>query len=111
MKSQIFTKTTKRNALRRESGLPPLDIRAEISKEQNVIDLKKFAIICEQHQNIRDQIETRIKAELAMKGFSCLSFGGRLLLKTKVESEFHAFLQGLGVKIPKTIGTPYGNNT
>ncbi len=110
-KSELFTKATKRNALRRESGLPLLDIRAVIANDQNVLDWKGFADVCQQHKAVRDRIALRIKAELATKGCDCLSYGGRILLATKVEIEFHDFLRGIGVKIPTVNGARYGYNS
>ena len=110
-RSELFTAATKRNALRRESNLPLIDIRDEIEKSQNVLDWKNFADVCQQHEAVRNQIEARIKAELAFKGFDCLSYGGRMLLAFKVEKEFHDFLRGIGVKIPTVTGTRYGANS
>ncbi len=109
-KSELFTAATKRNTLRREAKLPLLNIRDEIEKAQNVLDWKDFADICQQHNAVRDRIAARIRAELAARGRDCLSYGGRILLATKVEIEFRAFLRGIGVKIPKVMtGTRYGS--
>jgi hypothetical protein len=108
-KAELFTDATKRNALRRASGLPLLNIRDEIEKEQNALNWKDFADACQQHKAVRDQIAVRIKADLAAKGFACLSHGGQILLATKVTKEFHEFLRGIGVKIPTVKGTRYGS--
>ncbi len=103
---------TERNALRRQSGLPLLNMRHEIEKSQNVLDWKAFADICEQHKAVRDRIAARIKAELAVEGCDCLSSGGRIMLGIKVEKEFHGVLRGIGVKIPTVTGaTRYGSNS
>jgi hypothetical protein len=108
-KAELFTEATKRNALRRESGLPLLNIPDEIERAQNLLEWKKFRKICAQHKAVRDQIAARIKSELAAKGFDCLSHGERMLLGAKVEIEFHDFLHGIGVKIPSVNGTRYGS--
>jgi hypothetical protein len=107
-RADLFTAATKRNALRREAGLPLLIIRDEIEKQQNVLDWKNFADICQQNEAVRDRIEARIRAELALKGFDCLSSGGRMMLNIKVQKEFHRVLRGIGVKIPTVKGTHYG---
>lgn len=108
-KAELFTESTNRNALRRASGLPLLNIRDEIERQQNALDWKRFVEIRNQHRSVRDQIiAARVKLELRQKGFDCLSHGGRLLLGAKVEAEFLGYLRGLGVKIPKATGTRYG---
>lgn len=108
-KAALFTGIAKRNALRRASGLPLLNIRDEIERAQSVLDWKKFREICAQQKAVRDQIAARIKSELAANGFDCLSHGGRMLLGAKVEIEFQDFLRGIGVKIPRVNGTRYGS--
>ena len=107
-KAHLFHEVSKRNELRRTSGLPLLNMRDEIEKQQNVLDWKNFADICQQNQAVRDRIETRIRAELAVEGFDCLSSGGRMMLNIKVQKEFHGVLRGIGVKIPTAKGTHYG---
>ncbi len=108
-KSELFTAATKRNTLRREAKLPLLNIRDEIEKAQNVLDWKDFADVCQQHKAVRDRIALRIKAELAARGCDCLSHGGRFLLAFKVDKDFHDYLRGIGVKIPKVKGIRYGS--
>ncbi|MCW2286137.1 hypothetical protein M2323_003974 [Rhodoblastus acidophilus] len=111
-KAELFTEITNRNALRREAGLPLLNIRDEIESQQNAFDWKTFIEIRDQHRAVRDEITARVRLALAAeKGFDCLSHGGRLLLGAKVEAEFLGYLRGLGVKIPKSSGTRYGSRS
>ena len=107
-KADLFTEVTKRNAIRREAGLPLLNIRDEMAKAQSVLDWQNFAEICAQHAAIRSRIAARLKAELLANGYDCLSYGGRFALNAKVEAEFRACLRGIGVKIGENIGTRYG---
>lgn len=107
-KADLFTEATKRNLLRRDAGLPLLNIREEMAKAQNALDWKHFAEICAQHAAVRDRIAARMKAELAANGFDCLSYGGRFALNAKVEAEFRDYLRGIGVKIPTVKATRYG---
>lgn len=110
-KAELFTEATKRNALRREAGLPPLNIREEMQKAQDVLDWKNFDEIRAQHKELRDRIAARMKTELAKEGVDCLSFGGRFALNAKVEAEFLDYLRGIGVKIPTVKGVRYGGAT
>lgn len=108
-KADLFLQTTKRNALRREAGLPLLNVRDEIEKAQNALDWKNFAEICAQHKPVRDRIAARMKAEFAVNGFDCLSYGGRFALNAMVQAEFLDYLRGIGgVKIPTVTGVRYG---
>lgn len=100
-RAQIFTELTKRNALRREAGLPLLNLRQELEYQIALDRWKAWEAICEAHADLRAEIRERVRAEYLDKGSTLQSTGGRVLLDIKTEAAFVDELARRGHKRPK----------
>lgn len=105
-RGEIFTEITNRNALRKESSLPLLDVRAEYEKGLDINDCERFRQICEANAEMQQRVRARICAEMG----DPQSFGGIMALNIKVEREFHDYLRSIGVTIPAVAATKYGGD-
>jgi hypothetical protein len=62
-KASIFTAILRRNKLRRENGLPTLNIRAEYAHEVSIAQQHDFDAFCEQHADEREIIQQQVFKE------------------------------------------------
>lgn len=80
----IFTTILRRNALRREARLPPLDVRAEYQQEVATAYQRE---IYEQHYDVvRTEVVERLREERG-PGWD-RSWGGRWMIDALVRREF-----------------------
>jgi hypothetical protein len=100
-RAQIFTELTKRNALRREAGLPLLKLRAEVEHEVALERWREWEAVCEAHADLRAEISERIRAEYRAKGRTLQSASGRALLDLKTEAAFVDEMAKRGHRRPK----------
>ena len=101
-RAQIFTELTKRNALRREAGLPLLNLREELEYQVTLDLWRAWVAVCEAHDGLRNEIRERILAEYLAEGRTMQSAGGRWLVETRTEAEFFSELARRGHVRPKT---------
>jgi hypothetical protein len=62
-KAAIFTAILRRNKLRRDNGLPTLDVRTEYSHEVSIAEQREFWEFCEQHADEREVIHQQVVKE------------------------------------------------
>jgi hypothetical protein len=102
-KAAIFTGITKRNALRKENGLPLLNIRAEFAHEVALADENDFRAFADQHGDEREMIQQQVKADLSVqqgKEFGH-TMGGRWAINQETNKRFHAHLREVyGYELP-----------
>lgn len=96
-KSDHLLAVSKRNALRRSSGLPPLDLRAEMQAEHDLDLLQAYDAACQRHWPVYEQIKSDVLAEFGqrMSGFGA-SAGGRWAVAAISEKRFRSFLKTRG---------------
>lgn len=61
-KAAIFTDLTRRNALRKANGLPPLDVHAEYEHEVSVARRRDYRSACDDHADEREAIRQQVIA-------------------------------------------------
>ena len=113
-KAAIFTDLTKRNALRRAGGLPPLDIRAEYAYECALAAWKEWEAQCAANADleatIRDDIIAELRKVRADPNFPN-TMGARLLTDALVINRFESALAARGIykpPQPTRYGIAYG---
>jgi hypothetical protein len=84
-KAAIFTSLLRRNALRREARLPPIDVRAEYQKE--VEDAFRREVHDHHHDIVRAEVVERLREERG-PGWDCRG-GGRWLIDALTQRELH----------------------
>jgi hypothetical protein len=102
-KAAIFTGLTKRNALRKEAGLPPLDIRAEMNHEVALAKFREVHAIASEHEDDRLMIQEQVTWDLrATHGQDFgRTMGGRWAIAYETEKRFRAHLQAVyGIETP-----------
>ena len=109
-KASIFEELCSRNALRRESGLPLLDMRAEYER-----GLRREAFAEYQRQRVEHQAEfKRIQAEVLaeLQAEHGPRFGGspsgHYAVNMRSEKRFVEYLSGLGIQRPALPSEPVG---
>lgn len=109
-KSELFLEATQKNALRKEAGLPLLDIRQEIEKLKGEDYFKLYADLSQTHAATYARIRADVLAAMrAEKGPTFgLSTGGRWAVDAVAARQFRDFLTGLGYPPPTTGVTAYG---
>lgn len=99
-KSEIFTIVSERNALRREAGLPLLDLRKEVEHLDRVERMRAWLAVCDQYADLKAAIRDRILDDYRRKGSDMQSAGGRRLLTHLVDRTFEAALARKGYPRP-----------
>jgi hypothetical protein len=88
----IFSDTTRRNALRLASGLPPLDVRTEYDHAVAVAAQRDYQARCEEFAPARETIRQQVLAELQQKHGASFghSMGGRWAVGELTRKRFEA---------------------
>ena len=112
-KAAIFTALTRRNTLRREAGLPLLDLRREFEHEVALARWNEYQAVCDAHADLRAAIEAEVVEELRRKTGRDhrLSAGGRWLISHLTRERFEAAMARMGFCRPPLPGknlTIYG---
>ena len=104
-KAAIFAEITKRNALRREAGLPALDVAAEYRQAVAQAERAVFRTICDQHRHLWDDVLATVTQELrAKRGNPSFGncFGSRIMIRQIALERFFAALERRGFKKPSS---------
>jgi hypothetical protein len=115
-KAAIYTEIMRRNALRREAGLPALDVTAEYRHAVAQAERAEFQAICDRHRDLWDEMLTTVTQELRAKRDNpsfgnCM--GSRIMIRVIARERFYATLELQGYRKPfsETRNTiPYGKN-
>ncbi|MBD0275471.1 MAG: hypothetical protein ICV73_26520 [Acetobacteraceae bacterium] len=112
-RATIFAELTRRNALRREAGLPLLDLRREFDHEVALARWDEYQAVCDAHADLRAAIQAEVVDELRRKTGRDhrLSAGGRWLIAARTRERFEAALARMGFRRPPLPGknlTIYG---
>src|SRR5215212_404836 len=101
-KAAIFTELTRRNALRREAGLPLLDLRREFDHEVALARWNEYQAVCDAHADLRAAIEAEVVEELRRRTGRDhrLSVGGSWLIAALTGQRFDAALARKGFRRP-----------
>lgn len=93
-KAAIFTGLTKRNALRKEAGLPLLNLRDELAHEVALAAENEFAAVAEEHAGERLMIREQVEADLRQKHGPTFghTMGGRWAINRETNIRFKAHL-------------------
>ena len=93
-KAAIFTGLTKRNALRKEAGLPLLDIRTELAHEVALAAENEFTAFAEEHGDERLVIREQVMADLRAQHGPTFghTMGGRWAINRETNIRFKAHL-------------------
>ncbi len=96
----IFTELTRRNALRREAGLPLLDLRAEFAHAVAWARWLEYEAVCEAHKDLFAAIQAEVAEELlrATGSDHRQSMGGRWLIGVRTRDRFEAALARKGFR-------------
>lgn len=110
-KADLFKTATDKNALRRESGLPLLNIRAEMDKEANRLVAIGFAEASSNHAPAYAAIYEQIRGELFDEHGTDfhLSSGGQQAIRVRAATRFKDYLFGRGVRAPEEQTITYGS--
>jgi hypothetical protein len=94
-KAAIFTGLTKRNTLRREAGLPSLNMRKEFAHEVALADENDFRAFAEEHGADRTLIQEQVIADLSAQHGNEFGYtmGGRWAINHETNKRFHAHLR------------------
>ena len=97
-KAAIFTEITRRNALRREAGLPLLDVRAEFDHGVALARWEEYQAVCDAHADLRAEIQAEVIEELRRSTGRDhrLSVGGRWAIAARTQQRFEAALARKG---------------
>ena len=114
-KAAIFTELTRRNALRREAGLPLLDLREEFDHEVAVARWDEYQAVCDAHADLRAEIQAQVIEELQRSTGRDhrLSVGGRWLIAARTRERFEEAMAREGhprPSIPTRNLTIYGQD-
>jgi hypothetical protein len=93
-KAAIFTAILRRNKLRRENGLPTIDVRAEYVHEVAVAKQRDYHARCDEHAADREIIRKQVLAELRAQhgpGFGH-TMGGRWAVGELTRKRFAAWM-------------------
>lgn len=95
--SNLFVDVSERNALRRSSGLPLLDMRAEMKAEHDRDSLRAYDAACLRHWSVYEKMKSDVLAEFRqrMPGFGG-SAGGRWAVAAIASQRFRSFLETRG---------------
>ena len=112
-KAAIFTEITRRNALRREAGLPLLDVRQEFEHAVAVARWDEYRAACDAHADLRAEIQAQVIEELQRSTGRDhrLSVGGRWLIAARTRERFEEAMARMGFRRPSLPGknlTIYG---
>src|SRR3712207_3449037 len=96
------TRMPRRNALRREAGLPLLDLRREFDHEVALARWNEYQAVCDAHADLRAAIQAEVAEELRRKTGRDhrLSAGGRWLIAALTGQRFDAALAREGFRRP-----------
>jgi hypothetical protein len=111
-KADLFLAVSQRNALRRASGLPLLDMRAEMQAEHHRDLVRAYDTACRQHWSVYEQMKLDVLAEFRrqMPGYGA-SAGGRWAIAAIAEQRFRSFLEVKGhVRPPDPNLVRYGED-
>jgi len=102
-KAATYTEITRRNALRREAGLPALDVTAEYRHAVAQAERVEFQAICDRHRDLWDEMLTTVTQELRAKRGNpsfgnCM--GSRITIRVIARERFYAALERQGFKKP-----------
>ncbi len=94
----IFTSLTRRNALRREAGLPLLDVRAEFDHGVALARWEEYQAACDAQADLRATIQAEVVEELRRRTRRDhrLSAGGRWLISHLTRERFEAAMARMG---------------
>ena len=114
-KGAIFAEITRRNALRREAGLPLLDVRQEFEHGVAVARWREYQEACDAQADLRAAIQAEVVEELRRKTGRDhrLSAGGRWLIAARTRERFEAAMARMGFRRPPLPGknlTIYGQH-
>ena len=112
-RAAIFTGLTRRTALRREAGLPLLDVRREFDHAVALARWDEYRAVCDAPADLRAAIEAEVVEELRRKTGRDhrLSVGGRWLIAARTRQRFEAAMARMGFHRPPLPGknlTIYG---
>lgn len=107
-KATIFTDLCQRNALRREAGLPLLDMTTEYAREQRREAQAAYHLLRDQHRDVLERMKREVLAEKRQEhgpGYGG-SMSGMRAVATLAEKRFATYLAGLGVARPPPVDPP-----
>ncbi len=112
-KTAIFAELTRRNALRREAGLPLLDVRREFDDAVAIARWDEYQAVCDAQADLRAAIQAEVVEELRRETGRDhrLSVGGRWLIAARTRERFEAAMARMGFRRPPLPGknlTIYG---
>lgn len=91
----VFNEITQRNALRRATGLPILDVRAEYARQVSLAREREFRTFLEEHAEEREAIRGQVLSEYRERfgpGFGS-SMGGRWAVGEMTRKRFAAYME------------------
>ncbi len=93
-KAAIFADVTKRNALRRANGLPPLDIQVEYAHQVAIATQRDYGAFCDQRADKREAIRQGVTAELRLQHGPDFGsgMGGRWMIDRLTHQRFVAHI-------------------
>jgi hypothetical protein len=106
-RAAIFAETTRRNALRRASGLPLLNIRVEFEHQVALAELQQYRAACDLYAEEKATIRQQVLAEFREKHGADFghSMGGRWAVGEATRKRFDA---AMAVKLGAAPESPAG---
>lgn len=101
--SELFTEIACRNDIRRQAGLPLLDMRDTIAEEYQRDRLRAFRQAASRHEADYDRIRADVLRELRQQhgpGFG-VSAGGRWAVEIVAEKQFREWMRDRGIVAPE----------
>jgi hypothetical protein len=95
-RAAIFTELTERNALRREAGLPLIDMRREFDRAVALERWREWEDTVARFADLREAIRQDVLSEYRAQGRTMDSVGGRWLVRTRADREFEEVLRQRG---------------
>jgi hypothetical protein len=94
-RAAIFADVTRRNALRRANGLPPLEIRTEYEHQVAVAAQADFRAFCDRHAGEREAIRQAVLSELRVRYGADFgnTMGGRWAIGEFTRRRFKALME------------------
>jgi hypothetical protein len=105
-KAAIFTAILRRNKLRRDNGLPTLDVRTEYAHEVSIAEQREFWEFCEQHADEREAIHQQAFAEFCAQHGPAASHTGaqRWMLRKLIRKRFEEVMaRRFGIARPPSV--------
>src|SRR3954471_24198007 len=102
-KVAIFAEITRRNALRREAGLPLLDVAVEHRHAVTLAERAEFRAICNQHSDLFGEIHAAVTQELRVERGNPLfgnCMGSRIMIQKIAVERFYVALELRGYREP-----------